>query len=80
VDKFWSYRLVCYMLYGDLPYIDKLAPGYFVLDTAACCKANNIPPSRLREYLRDAERLLMIDELHLTRGIARIKLAKPLNI
>ena len=78
MTKFWPYRIVCYMLYGDLPWMDKLGSGYIVVDTARCCAETGIPPNRLREYLREAERLLMLESVEFSRGIAKVWVSKPL--
>jgi uncharacterized protein YjfI (DUF2170 family) len=77
MTKFWPYRLVCYMLYGDLPWMDRLGSGYVVVDSAMCCKDTGIPPNRLREYFFEAQRLMMLENVQISRGTIRVRIAKP---
>lgn len=74
--KWWPYRLACIFLYGSLPGIKNPSPGFVVVVLPELCSYLKVPSMRLREYIKECERLGILQDVELSRGIATFKVVQ----
>lgn len=80
LGKYWPYKLVCIFLYGDAPGVIPMGEQYFSIQLPEFCGWTKVQSSRMRVYLQECERLGMIEDLRLARGLATFRICRPPNL
>lgn len=75
----WVWKVATVLLYGDLPAIERIAPGSLLVHTSQLAAHLRIRPYRLTPYLEQLQALGVIQSLTIGRGYVSIKLCAPIG-